>query len=464
MAGLFQGLEVGKRALLSNQICLQTIGHNISNVNTPGYSRQRVRISAFYPEETSYGTIGTGVVVDNIQHVRDLFLGEQFRQSNKSLGEWSYKEKIFSQIESLFSEPSDNTLSQRLSEFWNSWDTLSQHAESTTNRQALLGTATSLISEFHELSTHLNKLRNSIDYDMVAMTGEVNRLGAEVAKLNQQIKVQELGNVTANDLRDSRDQLIDNLSSLVDVRTIEEDNGQVRVSIGSLEIVNGSDSVDIDAESYVSNQNLKHRLIWKNTSVEITSERGEMKGLLDTRDMIIPKYIDKLDRLAKTVVEQVNAIHVTGYGLDDSTGNNFFNPNFTTAATIRLNSDLEQSPDKIAASASGEVGDGDIALSIQLLKDERIMVNGSSTINEYYNGIIGSIGVESQEALSFADNYRLMNQQVKNSRQSVRGVSLDEEMTNIIKFQHAYDASARVITVMDEALDVVISRMGIVGR
>ncbi|RKX29632.1 MAG: flagellar hook-associated protein FlgK [Candidatus Zixiibacteriota bacterium] len=464
MSGLFQGLELGKRALLANQISLQTIGHNIANVNTPGYSRQRVRITSFYPEEAPFGAIGTGVMVDDVKHVRDLFLGEQFRQNSKSLGEWKYKEKILSQIESLVSEPADNTLSDRLNEFWSSWDTLSQHAESTTNRQAVLGAATKLINGFQELASQLKDLRDSIDNDLVIMTSEVNRYGVEIAHLNQQIKTQELGGATANDLRDIRDQFIDELSELVDVNTIEDANGQVRVSIGALEIVNGSDTTAIDADAYIFNQEIKHRLIWEGTSVGISCRSGELKGLLDARDLIIPKYIEDIDTLAATIVEQVNAIHVTGYGLDGSTGNYFFDPDSTTAVSIRLNSELELSPDKLAVSASGEPGDGDIALAIQLLRNERVLVNNSSTINDFYNGIIGNLGVESHQALSFAENYELLVHQVDNSRQSVQGVSLDEEMTNMIKHQHAYDAAARVITVMDEALDTVISGMGIVGR
>ncbi len=193
MPGLFQGLEIGKRALAATQINLQTIGHNIANVNTPGYSRQRVRIGATYPDERSYGAIGTGVGVNDIRHVRDLFLGEQYRQTNMELGEWTYKEKILSQVETIFNEPSDNTLAVRLNEFWNSWDTLSQHAESMTGRKAVLGAAEKLITGFGELSSELANMRDSIDGDLAVMTQEVNRLSTEVALLNKQIVTQEIG-------------------------------------------------------------------------------------------------------------------------------------------------------------------------------------------------------------------------------------------------------------------------------
>ncbi len=464
MPGLFQGLEVGKRALLSHQIYLQTIGHNIANVNTPGYSRQRVRITSTYPEINAIGAIGTGVTVTDIRNVRDLFLGEQFRKENKSLGQWTYKDKIMSQMEALFNEPNDNTLSDLMNDFWDAWSDLSTNPSSISHRMALLESTKLLTNRFHEMATQLNSLRNDIDRDLVAITQDVNRLTSEIAQLNRQIKSQELGSERANDLRDVRDRLLDELSELVDVNTIEQDNGEVLVMIGALAVVDGSDSVNITAESYNDNGTLKHRLVWENSGLEIKNLNGKLKGLLDARDDIIPRYLDELDLLAQTLIEQVNALHRTGYGLDGTTGLDFFDTTFTDAANIKLNAEVAADPALIAASASGEPGDNAIALAIQDLRNQRIMVDGTTTMSDYYNGIIGRLGVETHEAKSFSDNYELLVQQVLNAKQSVEGVSLDEEMTNMVKYQHAYDAAARIITTMDEALDVVIKKMGIVGR
>ncbi len=463
MPGLFQGLEIGKRAMAANQIYLQTIGHNIANVNTPGYTRQRVSISPSFPEDAAFGQIGSGVTVNDVRNVRDLFLGRQYRESQKEFGQWAYKEKILSQIESLFAEPTDNTISDRLNNFWNAWDDLSKNPTATT-RESLIGATQLLLNSFHDLSTQLNSLRSAVDNDMVMMVDDINRKSVEIANLNQQIKMQELDGTRANDLRDIRDQLIDELSVLVDVNTIEQKNGEVRVFIGSLEIVNGSDTLPIGTEVYNEDGQVLHRLVWQGTSVGIKNINGQLKGLMDTRDKVIPQYLTKLDTLAASVVDQVNTVHRSGYGLNGSTGINFFDPRYRTASMIRLNEAIEQSPELIAASSSGAVGDGSNALAIQALRNQRVMLNGTTTINDYYNSIVGSLGVETQQATSFSENFELVVQQVKNARESVQGVSLDEEMANMIKFQHAYDAAARVITTMDQALEVVISRMGIVGR
>ncbi len=464
MPGLFQGIELGKRALLAHQTYLQTIGHNIANVNTPGYSRQRVHITSTLPEYNAVGSIGTGVRVADIRHVRDLFLGVQYRKENKSLGQWSYKEKILSQIEALFAEPNDNRLSDLLNDYWNAWSDLSTDPSSTSHRVALIEQTNMLTHAFHELATQLNNLRDAIDSDLVVMTGEVNLLTREIALLNNQIKSRELGNVKANDLRDMRDQLLDELSELIDVNTIEKDNGEVRVLIGALEIVDGSDAIKIEAIVFNDSGSVKHRLVWQGTKTTIRNVNGKLKGLIDARDEVVPRYLEELDTLAQELVRQVNALHVTGYGLDGSTGLDFFDTTLTDAANIRLNPEIAQNHVRIAASVTGEVGDNAIALAIQDLRNQRVMESNTATMNDFYNSLIGKMGVQSHEAQSFADNYALLVHQILNARQSVQGVSLDEEMTNMIKFQHAYDAAARVITAMDQALDTVINRMGIIGR
>jgi len=464
MPGLFQGLEIGRRALLTNQLSLQTIGHNIANVNTPGYSRQRVDITSTYPEYNALGAIGTGVTVADINHVRDLFLGAQYQQENKSLGQWSYKDKILSEIESLFNEPNDNTLSDLMNNFWDAWSDLSTNPNSTSSRSAILEQAHLLTNGFHELANQLNNLRSSIDNDLVSMTQEINRLTGEIAKINHQIKSMELGNDKANDLRDQRDKLLDDLSKIIDVNTNVDKNGELTVYIGSMSIINGSDTVKVGAK--VSNVDgvITHKLVWEGTSIDLKNTNGQLKGLIDSRDEIIPRYLDKLNTLAGNLVNQVNSVHSTGYGLNGTTGVNFFDTKYTDAFNIKVNSDIEFDVSKIASSASGEVGDNTIALAIQDLRNKGVLDNNSTTLNDYYNSLVGGMGIEANKAKSFNSNYELLVKQIEFSRQSVQGVSLDEEMTNMVKYQHAYDAAARVITSMDQALDTVISRMGIVGR
>ena len=462
MPGLFQALEIGKRAILTHQVSLQTLGHNIANVNTPGYTRQRVDITNTFPEESSFGSVGTGVRVSNIRHIRDLFLGNQYRQENKSLGQWSYKEKTLRQVEELFGEPNDNALSDQLNKFFASWNDLAHNPDT---RNSVLSEACLLANRFHELADQLTTLQSSIDREMVTVTREINGLANEIARLNHEIKRSEIGAATANDLRDMRDLLIDKLSTLVDVNTRDEEYGVVVVMVGSMQLVDDNHALQIGVEIANDNGSLKHNLMWQGTKIPFNNLDGRLKGLVDSRDEIIPRHLEQLNALTRTLVEEVNTLHRSGYGLDGSTGTNFFDPQYTDATTIEVNSNIVSKPSMIAAAQVPDAeSDNRIALAIAALQDAKLMNDNATTINGFYSSLVGSLGVETREAQSFTESYEMLVAQIDNARQSVQGVSLDEEMTNMIKSQHAYDAAARVITAMDQALDTVIFKMGVIGR
>jgi flagellar hook-associated protein 1 FlgK len=203
--------------------------------------------------------------------------------------------------------------------------------------------------------------------------------------------------------------------------------------------------------------------VWKGTNFQLTNLGGKLAGLTESRDKLIPKHIDDLDELARTVIQQVNALHVNGYGMSGTTNVAFFDPISTSAATMRLNIEITLDPGKVVASSTN-TGNNNIALAMSELRSARVMSNGTGTISDFYDSLVSTAGLQAKEATTTAANYELLVQQINNARQSVEGVNLDEEMTNLVKYQHAYDASARVITAMDQALDTVIGAMGIVGR
>jgi len=462
MAGLFQTLEVGKSALLTHQLSLQTIGHNIANVDTPGYSRQRVIIEANDPNRVARYSIGTGVTATRIEHIRDLFLADQYRNDNRSLGQWTYKQKTLSHIESVIGEPNDNAIADLLDKFWGSWHSLARG--DSGSRDAILAQTNLLTNSLHQLSSQLVRLQDSADRDMVQLTEDVNAMTGEIARLNHDIKRLEIGTAAANDLRDTRDYIVDQLANIIDVNTHETKQGDFLVYMGSIAIVDQDTNTEIGVETVNIDNRVRHILVWKNTSLELNNLNGQLKGVMDARDKIIPGYLDQLDQLARTLVEEVNAVHRTGYGADGSTGRDFFDPSGVTAATISVDPGIAADTTRIASSLSGEEGDYRIAKAIAELQNLTILNNNTTTINEFYSNMVGTLGIETDEARSMTDNYEVLLNQIESARLSVQGVSLDEEMTNMIKFQQAYDAAARVITAMDQALDTVISKMGIVGR
>jgi flagellar hook-associated protein 1 FlgK len=461
MSGLFQGLEVGKRALLTHQLTMNTIGHNLANVNTPGYTRQRTEVTSVYPLETANYILGNGVKVTTVNQIRDLFLTTQYRRENKSLGEWEYREKALTQIETFFAEPYDESLGDVLNKFWSSWLDLSNNPESPAARSAVVAQSNTLTKSFHSLDQQMRDLRSTANKDVAARVGEINQTAAEIANINRLVVSSELGSQKANDLRDQRDYLIDNLSKVVDVTTREKANGSVTVYISGLAIVENSDTFQLDTVVNASGRQAKYDIIWKNTETTVKITGGELKGLLDTRDVLVPRYLDQLDQLALAIVNEVNQLHRAGTGLDGISGRNFFNGSFATAATMRVEQNIDNDPTLIGASLSGGPGDNANALAIADLRNQMTMSYGTMSITEFYNSMIGDIGVDTHEAKTFKGNFEVLIHQIENSRQSVQGVSLDEEMAEMVRQQHAYEAAARLITYIDDALDTLINGMGV---
>jgi flagellar hook-associated protein 1 FlgK len=461
MSGLFQGLEIGKRALLTHQLTMNTIGHNVANVNTPGYTRQRTMVSSAFPNQTANYIIGNGVNVDTITQVRDLFLTSQYRRESKSLGEWSYKEKGLAQIETFFAEPNDESLGDVLNQFWSGWLDLSNNPESSAARSAVATQANTVANSFHSLDRQLREMQASADMDVVARVDDINRISVEIANLNRLVVSEEISGNRANDLRDQRDYLIDNLSKLVDVTTREKENGAVTVYISGLAIVENADTFQLGTRVDSSGEVVRHNIVWQNTKSQVKITGGELKGALSTRDELIPQYMNQLDQMAATIVREVNRLHSSGTGLDGTGDRNFFNSAYTSAATIRVEQAIADDPTLIAASLSGAPGDNANALAISDLRNEMTMAYGRMSITEFYNSLIGDIGIESHEAQTYKGNFEVLINQIENSRQSVQGVSLDEEMAELVRQQHAYDAAARMITYIDSALDTLINGMGV---
>ena len=461
MSGIFSGLEIGKRALLSHQYTLSTIGHNIANANTPGYSRQRVNLTSALPLANTIGVFGTGVKVADVRHIRDAFLTNQYREGSSSSGRWNELQRALDEVENTFLEPAQNGFNAALNEFFAAWHTLSQNPESSAGRAAVREQATLVTNTFHDLSARLDNLQRSLDSEVNGRVQKINQIAADLSEINLQIGRQELGGTMANDLRDRRDYLVDELSKYVNVNVLEENSGITRIFIGTMELVEKDHYTPLATNTSTLNGMINTKIVWKGTNNELQFTGGELSGLVEARDKLLPSYRETLDQLASAFVTEVNNLHTTGYGLDGTTGNAFFDPSGLTADTIRVDIGVQNDLNKIAASQSGGPGDNANSVALADLQNALVMNNGTSTLNEFYAQLVGTVGVRSSEATDAMNNAQLVLEQVDFSRQSVQGVSLDEEMADLIKAQHAYDAAARVINALDSALNTLINDMGV---
>ena len=490
----FSGLSIALRALQTQQISLDITGHNVANANNPNYSRQTALHSATKPYPTpmmgytpSSGQLGTGVQISQINRMRDGFVDLRLRQQLQSTNYWATMEEGLRQVELFFNEPSENGIHYALDQFWDSWQDLSREPDFASVREVVVQRAQVLVESITGTRSHLQSLRENLNGDIPLKVGDVNSLATRIADLNVQIgKISATGSLP-NDLLDARDAMIEELSQLVDVDVVPDQAGMVGVTIGGASLVHRgtayglvTSGVTIDGENYK-----KHEIRWATTGNLVKLNSGEIKGLQDLRDNDITKTLAALDTWTKQFATKVNEIHEGGYDLDGIGGAanpiRFFvfeeagapeNTDMSFAAmNIRINPLIATNVAKIrAGSIAHAEGNGLNAIMLAELRTSRVIDVDSAgggariSIGDAYNSIISKLGVDTQKAVRMNENGTGLELHLQNLKDSISGVSLDEEMTNMIRYQHAYSAAARVMTTMDEALDTIINRLGIVGR
>jgi len=505
------GLETSKRGLFTQQSALYTTGHNISNANTLGYSRQRVNMEATAGHPgvglgagTMPGFLGTGVQAGSIQRIRDGFVDQQYRQETNKLGYWDSQSKAITQMEDVLNEPSAYGLQKSLSEFWQSMQDLSVNPENGGARAVAVNRGVAVADSFNYLNKSLTAIQTNLATEIKVSSADVNSILEQIANLNDQIVKVEPNGYLPNDLYDKRDMLIDELSGYFPVtleynpsggRALANAEGAVTVSLktenGPVKLVDGNEFAKLEADPnpLFDVANNVNKAAAGLTVFEIGGRTttigqadllnvGKIKSLMDafgTDDGtgnakgLYPDMLAELDKLAAAFAKEFNKIHESGTDINGDKGLNFFiNKNDPTAEitaeNIYVNKDIMDKPALFAASdsANKEEGNGNNAKKLGAMQFTAL-INGS-TIQTHYQAVIGQLGVDGQHSARILFNTMTLLGAVENRRASISSVSLDEEMTDMIRFQQAYNASARMITVVDETLDKIINGMGVVGR
>ncbi len=465
MASTFFGINVAYSGLVAQRRAMDLVGANIAHANDPTYKRQRLILSEMgvlaQSQEANVlnnSPVGGGVSSQYIERIRDAVVENRVRITSQTAANWEYKSQVLRQLESIINEPSDNGLQATLDQFWASWQKVAATPESVPIRQALLEDAGALCQQIKYIYSQLRSIINDLNMATADRVNRINAIAQEISRINSEINNRAVSVVPVNDLLDRRDALVVELSKLVAVNQHGETQGNLIISIGGRVLVQGT-KVNLLTTGTDANGNLAVQ--WASSGDAFVSADGELRAITDLRDIIIADYIAQLDNIASNLAENVNALHRTGMTLNGQQGGDFFLAG-STANTISLDPAIENHPELVAASATGAVGDGELARQISLLKD--VPVSNGQTINQLYRTLVSNIGTATQVADKQATAHRLSLKQFFTQQQAVSGVSLDEELTNMIKFQQAYNASARVLTVMDEMLSVMIERTGIVGR
>lgn len=468
MSSTFFGLNTAFSGLSTQRRLLENTAHNISNVATPGYSRQRVEVQAApafaYPglnRVSGPGQIGSGVESINHVRLRDQFADNQFREATSSLGQQEARSEMLVPIDGLLDEPDGTGLSTLLQEFWGSWQSLANQADSAASRETVSRAGDALARGLNDMSAEMTGFEAEADERIALLSQRVNDLAGQINDLNVEIAELISVGLTPNDLMDQRDVLVDELAEYVDV-AVSQPAADMKLSIAvgvELLVDSSTDTANalaVDAAGAVT--------IGGNAT---TVGDGRLRGLIDMRETVIPGYRAALDNLAADIVSVVNAQHQAGFGLDGVGARDFFDPAGTTAATIALDAGVIASTDVIAAAdvAANVPGGSDNAIAIAQLQFNTHLIGGqTTTIDDYHALWVAQIGIDTDQATRMAEVQQAVVDAAIGRRDSVAGVNLDEEVTDMIRFQQAYNAAARMMTTLDEALDVIVNRMGIVGR
>lgn len=485
MTSTFHGLELGKRALFAQQAALSTTGHNIANANTTGYTRQRAEMQATnalpapgISNDTSPAQLGTGVEVTEIARLRESYLDVQYRDESKNSGYWTAVSDTYSKIEELLNEPSDNGLANTMDTFWQGWEELSKNPDSAAARAVVRQNGVAVAESFNQISSSLDQMQTDLKNVIETKVSEVNSLAKQISSLNDQISRLVANDYQPNDLYDQRDVLLDQLSKIVPIKTVQNTNGMVDVSVGSGGVLVTGHTANSLSIGYDSSSGLVDPAQITIGGSKVTMDSGELMGNIDSygiegdTDSIIPNLRAKLDDLVNTFSAKINEIHNSGLNLDNIKNGTTDTVDFFQGSSMKdiaVNDAIMNNLDLIAAanpesSGSSSTGNGGNALDIANIKFLDLQFSGStSSADDFYQNIIAQVGVNSQQATRLKDNSDVIIQQVDNRRQSISGVSIDEETANMIKFQQAYNAAARVVSVMDECLDKIINGMGRVG-
>ncbi len=561
MSGLFATLNTSKGGMFAQQQYINVTSHNISNANTPGFSRQHIVLQTARPQTIAggVGQIGTGVTVSSIERTRNQFLDFQIRKESSLIGNYGVRQDYLSEIEGIFNEPSDTGISELMSEFFDAWQTLSKNPEKSDARTVVAQKAKALADELNHTYKKLNDTKDNAAKEIQSNLFEVNTILDQLNSINKEIITVTIAGNNPNDLLDSRDLLLDELSTKFGIDTRNQIlNGITCKSEDDLNIslIRNKDSDEINKFAFVNKitpktdagGNVVYDIEYykngdmtsdknkvtltgvtlsdeqyenlNNGRVLVTSEDGNVNltgGALNNDQIFNPSsgrigglqsihedaesYIEQANTLAKTLAFAVNAIHTEGipagetkYAFFVNSGNDPFDYDGITAGNITMNSDILKNVMLIQAGASKGSGstDGDRALALASLRDFGLnidsiqsgkkgtddykyvdfvkehfattsgevpkfnTIDGGVKVEGFFKNTINKLGVQSEEATRIVKNQNTLLKGLVERRLSTSGVSLDEEAINLVQFQHAFQANAKVITTVDQLLDVVI--------
>lgn len=454
------------RSLSAQQQATEVIGNNLANVNNPAYAREQLVLQASVPLETPQGEEGTGVDAVSIQEFRNAFLDGQISNQTSVTGSLTSQQSALQEAETYLDEQvqnssaantpagSENGIAHALDALFNGFQTVAEPGSGLPERQTLVSTAQGLASKFNQVSTELGSVRDSLNQSIQADVASSNQDLKDIAQLNLEIATATATGGTANSLVDARQAKLEDLASKTNITTSTEANGAVDVSIGGVTMVSGfANSDQMEAYDAGGGQFLV-RAQSAGTNLALTG--GSIAGSISARDGELTDLQNSLNTLASNLITQVNAIYTQGFGPGGVTGGSFFTG--TDASDISVSSDLAADPTIFQGSGSATAaGDNSTVAALGALGHQNITGLQNQTFSGSYATTVTSLGNAIANVTDQLGNSQSVAQMLGNQRSSISGVNTDEEMTNLISYQKAYQASAQLISTINQMLETVLT-------
>jgi flagellar hook-associated protein 1 FlgK len=443
--------DITLSGLFTSQQALKVTQNNISNAGTDGYARQQIDIeeTGSLSKDGISGQMGNGSMVKSVKRIVDEYLIQQTRDSSAKVGYFKQLSSSLGEIENMFNENTDQSITNMMSNMFSAFEEANKYPEDMAYRQSLLGQAQTFTSTVNTISNNLNALKGEVDSQVTEKVTKINELITNIAEVNE--KMAKMSTENPNSLLDERDKDLDELSNYLNISIKKDDKNVVSITSNGIDLVSGGTPHLLKA-NYLQSDNEWALSVG---TVNYKPVNGELASAIEMRNTIIPDYETKLNDLISNVVTEVNNLHSTGYGLDDSTGNLFFTG--TNASSIAVNSTLLDDPKKIALSSLVSTpGNSDIGKAIANLPTQNIASLGNITINDYYSNFVFKMANDVNVAKTNETVHEGILSGIHEQKESVQGVNIDEEMTNLLKYQKFFTANSKMLATLDKTYDSLL--------
>lgn len=444
-------LEISKSGLKSAERSLSVTSNNIINADTPGYTRQRIEKSPNGMQMSGYHT-GLGVDITGVTRMRNEMNDVLMNQKQQDMSFMQGQAKVFEQLEAVVATDSGNDLDLSISKFLDSFSELSSNPQDMSVRNSLVSNAQELTNKFKDIDRNIDRISELTRDSAGKNVDKINSIVSEIESLNKSIEQGEASGKSDNTSLDMRVAKMEELSKLIDYESQVTDTGAVELRVGGVMLLDSEKAQTIRAEIDDINKEFTLRV---DSGKTISASGGRLGAEIEMYTKQIPDMNGKLDKIASTMVEKVNQIHAGGYGLNDDTSRNFFDPTGTSASEIELNAAMILDPANVAASSNdAEAGNGEVAAQIAELRNERL-IDGRKIVDSSIE-LISSPGTKLQNLNSQIEARDSELNMLKTQQEREAGVNIDEELSLMIQYQNAYQGAAKVMSAAQNMYDTLI--------